>query len=300
MSESCDGLQVYLNDGETEGFVPASQAKVSVFDHGYLYGDGVFEGIRVYQGKIFRLAEHIERLYRSAHAIWLTIPMTKEEMSKVVIDACATNRIKDGYIRLVVSRGKGDLGLDPRKCPRPTIVCIADAIDLYPPELYEQGMEIITVSTRRNRPDALNPNIKSLNYLNNIIAKIEVIRAGKFEGLMLNAEGYVAEGTGDNIFIFSKGELITTPVYAGILEGITRGVVMEIAAELGIPVRERMMTLLDVYSAEECFLTGTGAEIVPVIKVDDRAIGEGKPGPVTAKLIARFRELTQQEGVPIE
>jgi len=226
--------------------------------------------------------------------------MDEEEMAQVVVSACRINQIRDGYVRLVVSRGKGDLGLDPRKCPVPTIVCIADTIDLYPPDLYKKGMEIITVSTRRNRPDALNPNIKSLNYLNNIIAKIEVIQAGKFEGLMLNSEGYVAEGTGDNIFILRGGELMTTPVYAGILEGITRGVVIEIATKMGISVHERVLTLLDVYGADECFLTGTGAEIVPVIKLDERAIGAGVPGAVTEQLIQRFRELTQEAGVPIE
>jgi len=300
MGDAPGGLQIYLRDGIRQGFVPEREANVSVFDHGYLYGDGVFEGIRAYHGRVFRLSEHIERLYRSAHAICLKIPMDEEEMAQVVVSACRINQIRDGYVRLVVSRGKGDLGLDPRKCPVPTIVCIADTIDLYPPDLYKKGMEIITVSTRRNRPDALNPNIKSLNYLNNIIAKIEVIQAGKFVGLMLNSEGYVAEGTGDNIFILRGGELMTTPVYAGILEGITRGVVIEIATKMGISVHERVLTLLDVYGADECFLTGTGAEIVPVIKLDERAIGAGVPGAVTEQLIQRFRELTQEAGVPIE
>lgn len=296
MGDRPDNLLIYL-DGK---LVPEPQAKVSVFDHGFLYGDGVFEGIRAYHGRVFRLQEHIDRLYRSAKAIALEVPVSREEMERLVVSTVKANNLRDAYIRLIVSRGKGDLGLDPRKCPKPSIVCIAGKIDLYPMELYEKGMEIITVTTRRNRPDALNPNIKSLNYLNNIIAKIEVTQAGKCEGLMLNAEGFVAEGTGDNIFIYTHSELRTPPAYAGILEGITRGVVFELAAKTGLTVKEQEMTLLDVYGAEECFLTGTGAEIIPVIKLDGRQIGKGKPGPVTLELIHEFREFTKVEGVPIE
>lgn len=300
MAERAGDLRIYMNDGVTEGLVAEKDARISVFDHGYLYGDGVFEGIRAYHGRVFRLREHIDRLYRSARAIWLEIPVGREEMEGIVVSTAKANNLEDGYIRLVVSRGKGDLGLDPRKCPKATIVCIAASIDLYPAELYEQGMKIITVSTRRNRPDALNPNIKSLNYLNNIIAKIEVIQAGMFEGLMLNAEGYVAEGTGDNIFTYDGKTLCTPPVYDGILEGVTRAVVIELAREMGLCVQERTMTLLDVYTTNECFLTGTGAEIIPVIELDKRTIGTGVPGPVTRELITRFRALTKQEGVPIE
>jgi branched-chain amino acid aminotransferase len=289
-------LLVWLN-GE---LVPKSQAKVSVFDHGFLYGDGVFEGIRAYNGKVFMLDEHLDRLYDSAKSIWLTIPLTKEQMRDAILQTLRANELRDAYIRVVVSRGEGDLGLDPRKCPKPNIVIITDRIELFPEELYERGIEMVTVSVRRNSPQALNPNIKSLNYLNNILAKIEAINAGKPEGLMLTLDGYVAEGTGENIFIVKRGELFTPPAYMGILKGITRQVVMKLAQEEGIPVHEAVLTLHDVYIADECFLTGTGAEIIPVVKLDGRVIGDGVPGPITKTLIQKFRQYTQQVGVPIE
>jgi branched-chain amino acid aminotransferase len=289
-------LLVWLN-GE---LVPKSQAKVSVFDHGFLYGDGVFEGIRAYNGKVFMLDEHLDRLYDSAKSIWLTIPLTKEQMRDAILQTLRANKLRDAYIRVVVSRGEGDLGLDPRKCPKPNIVIITDRIELFPEELYERGIEMVTVSVRRNSPQALNPNIKSLNYLNNILAKIEAINAGKPEGLMLTLDGYVAEGTGENIFIVKRGELFTPPAYMGILKGITRQVVMKLAKEEGIPVHEAVLTLHDVYIADECFLTGTGAEIIPVVKLDGRVIGDGVPGPITKTLIQKFRQYTQQVGVPIE
>ena len=289
-------LLVWLN-GE---LVQKSQAKVSVFDHGFLYGDGVFEGIRAYNGKVFMLDEHLDRLYNSAKSIWLTIPLTKEQMKDAILQTLRANKLRDAYIRVVVSRGEGDLGLDPRKCPKPNIVIITDKIELFPEELYERGIEMVTVSVRRNSPQALNPNIKSLNYLNNILAKIEAINADKPEGLMLTLDGYVAEGTGENIFIVKRGELLTPPAYMGILKGITRQVVMQLAKGEGVPVHEVVLTLYDVYTADECFITGTAAEIVPVVKLDGRTIGDGVPGPVTKTLIQKFRQYTQQVGVPIE
>ncbi|MCX7642307.1 MAG: branched-chain-amino-acid transaminase [Armatimonadetes bacterium] len=279
---------------------PKSQAKVSVFDHGFLYGDGVFEGIRSYNGRVFMLDEHLDRLYESAKSIWLTIPMTKEQMREAILQTLRANKLRDAYIRVIVSRGEGDLGLDPRKCQRPNIVIITDRIELFPSELYECGIEMVTVSVRRNSPQALNPNIKSLNYLNNILAKIEAINAGKPEGLMLTLDGYVAEGTGENIFIVKRGWLFTPPAHMGILKGITRQVVMKLASEMGHPVHEAVLTLHDVYNADECFITGTAAEIVPVVKLDGRTIGEGVPGPVTKALIQRFKAYTQQTGVPID
>ncbi len=289
-------LLVWIN-GE---LVPKSQAKVSVFDHGFLYGDGVFEGIRSYSGKVFMLDEHLDRLYESAKSIWLTIPMTKEQMKEAILQTLRANKLRDAYIRVIVSRGEGDLGLDPRKCPKPNVIIITDRIELFPEELYECGIEMVTVSVRRNSPQALNPNIKSLNYLNNILAKIEAINAGKPEGLMLTLDGYVAEGTGENIFIVKRKELFTPPAYMGILKGITRQVVMNLAREMGYPVHETVLTLHDVYTADECFITGTAAEIVPVVKLDGRTIGEGVPGPITKALIQKFRAYTQQVGVPIE
>ncbi|MCS7264633.1 MAG: branched-chain-amino-acid transaminase [Armatimonadetes bacterium] len=289
-------LLVWLN-GE---LVSKSQAKVSVFDHGFLYGDGVFEGIRAYNGKVFMLDEHIDRLYDSAKSIWLNIPMTKEEMKAAILQTLKVNGLRDAYIRVVVSRGEGDLGLDPRKCLKPNVVIITDKIELFPNELYERGIEMVTVSVRRNSPQALNPNIKSLNYLNNILAKIEAINAGKPEGLMLTLDGYVAEGTGENIFIVKRHELFTPPAYMGILKGITRKVVMDLSREIGYLVHEVVLTLHDVYTADECFITGTAAEIVPVVKVDGRVIGNGVPGSVTKALIQKFREYTQKFGVPID
>jgi branched-chain amino acid aminotransferase len=293
-------MKIYL-DGQ---FVSKEDAKVSVFDHGFLYGDGVFEGIRVYNRRIFRLEAHITRLYRSAKAIWLEPPHSPAEMTRIIQDTVRANELENGYIRAIISRGAGDLGLDPRKCPQPCVIVIADAIKLYPAEVYEHGMECITVATRRNRPDALNPAIKSLNYLNNILAKIECIRAGVPECVMLNDAGLVAECSGDNLFILTtdfrgRQELRTPPVTAGNLEGITRDAVLQIAEELGIACAERDMALFDVYSADEAFLTGTAAEVVPLTKLDDRKIGDGKPGNVTWKIIERYRALTQNEGDPV-
>jgi len=283
---------IYLN-GE---YVPRERAVVSVFDHGLLYGDGVFEGIRAYHGRVFKLKEHLDRLYDSARTVAMEIPLTKDEMQEVVLETLRRNNLRDAYIRLVVTRGVGDLGLDPRKCPKPFVFCITASIVLYPDELYEKGLSVITVSTRRNIPTACVPRVKSLNYLNNIYAKIEANLAGVPEAIMLNNEGYVAEATGDNIFIVKKGVLITPPAYVGILEGVTRNTVLDIAREKGIPAEENVFTLFDVYNADEVFLTGTAAEIIPVIKVDGRLIADGKPGNMTRELIAAFRELTKVDG----
>jgi len=280
--------------------VPDEEAVISVFDHGLLYGDGVFEGIRAYNGRVFRLAEHIRRLYESAHSILLAIPLSQEEMIKAVIDTVNANQLRDAYIRLVVTRGVGDLGMDPRKCKQAQVFIIADKITLYPVELYEKGLEVITVATRRNIAEALEPKIKSLNYLNNIHAKIEANRAGVLEALMLTNQGYICEGTGDNVFIYRRGELLTPPAYLGILEGITREAIIELAAREGIPLRDVPFTRHDLYVSEECFLTGTAAEVIPVIEVDQRLIGSGKPGPITKRLIKLFRDLTQNEGTPLE
>jgi len=279
--------------------VPENEAVLSVFDHGFLYGDGVFEGIRAYNGRVFRLEEHIRRLYESAHSIMLSIPYTQQEMIGAVVDTVNANNLRDAYIRLVVSRGVGDLGLDPRKCKKSTIVIIADKIVLYPDELYEKGLSVVTVATRRNLAEALDPKIKSLNYLNNILAKIEANRAGVLEALMISGQGYICEGTGDNIFIINRGRLITPPPHLGILVGITRDAVIELAEQEGITVHEVPFTRHDLYVADECFLTGTAAEIIPVIEADMRTIGSGKPGLLTRRLIKRFRELTQKEGTPL-
>jgi branched-chain amino acid aminotransferase len=271
-----------------------SEAKVSVFDHGLLYGDGVFEGIRAYGGKVFRLREHIDRLYESARHILLEIPMSREQMADEVVRTLQVNNKPDGYIRLIVTRGVGNLGLDPRKCAEPQVIIIVDDITLYPAEFYENGLEVVTASTIRNHPNALNPRIKSLNYLGSILARIEANRAGVQEAIMLNANGEVAECTADNIFLVKKGELRTPPPHAGILEGITRGAVLDLARAANIPVREMTLTRHDVFAADECFLTGTAAEIVPVVKCDGRPIGTGKPGPVTRQLRERFHQLTKQ------
>ncbi|HOM16259.1 MAG TPA: branched-chain-amino-acid transaminase [Thermoguttaceae bacterium] len=284
-------MKVFIN-GQ---FVPQEEAKISVFDHGLLYGDGVFEGIRSYNGKAFRLQEHLDRLWNSAKAIWLQIPMSKQEMAEAIQEALQLNGVRDGYIRVVVTRGVGTLGLDPNRCSSPQVIIIADKISLYPKEYYENGLEIVTVSTLRNHPAALSPRIKSLNYLNNILAKIEGLQAGCIEALMLNHKGEVAECTGDNIFLVRQGRLFTPPNDAGILEGITRAAVIQLARADGYEVFESPLTKHDVYIADECFLTGTAAEVVPVVKVDSRQIGDGKPGPITRRLIARFHELTQQE-----
>jgi branched-chain amino acid aminotransferase len=287
---------IYL-DGD---FVPKERALISVFDHGLLYGDGVFEGIRAYHGRVFKLDEHLDRLYDSARTIALEVPISKKEMEEVVLETLRRNDLSDAYIRLVVTRGVGDLGLDPRKCSQATVFCIAASIQLYPEELYQEGLAVITVSTRRNIPTACIPRVKSLNYLNNIYAKMEANLAGVSEAIMLNAEGYVAEATGDNIFIVKGGVLITPPTHVGILEGITRNAVMDLARRQGIPVEEKVFTLFDVYNADECFLTGTAAEIIPTVKVDGRLIADGKPGKITWELIAAFRELTKIDGTLIK
>jgi branched-chain amino acid aminotransferase len=274
-------------------------AKISVFDHGLLYGDGVFEGIRAYHGRVFRLREHIDRLFCSAKAILLNIPMSHAHLMRAVVEACRKNKIHDGYIRLVVTRGVGTLGLNPNRCKNPSVIIIADKIQLYPPAFYQKGMEIVTVPTTRNLHSALNPAIKSLNYLNNILAKIEANQAGCEEAVMLNAEGFVAECSGDNLFIVKKGALLTPPLSAGALYGITRGVVMELAEEEGLTVSEPNLTRYDLFNADECFLTGTGAEIVPVVKIDGRVVGTGKPGPITRKLEGEYHTLTKNSGEPI-
>jgi len=287
-------MKVYLNGT----LVDKKDAKISVFDHGYLYGDGVFEGIRSYNCLVFKLKEHIDRLFESAHSIMMSMPLTREEMTDAVIKTLKANNLQDGYIRIVVSRGPGDLGLDPRKCKdKATVVIITDTIALYPKKLYEKGMEIITVPTVRNIPEALNPQIKSLNYLNNILAKIEAVNAGYAEALMLDHLGYVAECTGDNIFLVKNDELYTPPQCMGTLRGITREAVLKIAAKLKIPAHEHVITRHELYIGDECFLTGTAAEIVPVVKVDGRSIGEGKPGKLTRKVMAEFGELTKTAGI---
>ncbi len=288
-------MEVYI-DGK---FYPKAEAKISVFDHGFLYGDGIFEGIRLYKGCVFRLDEHLERLEMSAKALCLNMPWTRKEISDIVCESCRRNKLTDGYIRLVVSRGFGDLGLSPKNCPTPSIICIADSIKLYPEELYTTGMKIITAPTRRVSPAALPPMIKSLNYLNNILAKMEAQQHGFHECLMLNEQGYVSECTGDNVFLIHKGKLITPASHAGALVGITRQVAIEVAQTLNIPVVETNITRYDVWNADECFLTGTAAEVIPVIEVDARTIGTGKPGPLTAKILTEFRKKASKEGTMI-
>jgi branched-chain amino acid aminotransferase len=280
-------------------FYNERDAKVSVFDHGFLYGDGVFEGLRAYHGRVFKLKDHIDRLFYSAKAILLEIPMSHAEISSAVIESCRANKIRDGYIRLVVTRGIGTLGLNPRTCKKPSVIVIADKIQVYPPELYSRGMEIATVPTVRNLHSALNPAVKSLNYLNNILAKIEANNAGVEEAVMLNAEGFVSECTADNLFIVKNGELLTPPLSAGALYGITRQTVIELARLGGLNVSEPNLTRYDLFCADECFLTGTGAEIMPVIKIDKRVIGSGKPGPITRKLVTEYHALTETSGEPI-
>ena len=279
--------------------IPKEEAKVSVYDHGLLYGDGVFEGIRSYNGKVFRLEQHLDRLYNSAQTIALKIPLSKEEMGEAVLKTLRANKLRDAYIRLVVTRGIGDLGLDPRKCPKPTIFIITDKIVLYPEEFYRNGLEVIVTKTKRNIKEALNPEIKSLNYLNNILARIEVNKAGMAEGIMTNVEGYVAEATADNIFIVRNEEVITPPTEMGALRGITREAVLKIAESLGIKTHELPFTAKELYEADECFLTGTAAEVIPVVKVDGKNIGNGKPGEITLKLREGFKKLTQREGTAI-
>jgi len=289
------GLQIYL-DGK---IVDESEAKVSVFDHGLLYGDGVFEGIRAYSGNVFRLQEHLQRLYDSARVIGLTIPMTRVEMEEAVLQTLRANQLRDGYIRLVVTRGRGDLGLDPRKCPRATVFIIASSITLYPQKYYDEGLKIITGATRRIGSDALSPRVKSLNYLNNIMAKIEGNNAGVPETLMLNRDGYVVECTGDNIFVVRDRQIVTPPAYLGALSGVTRSAVIEIAAQLKLSLKEEPFTLYEIYTADECFLSGSAAEVIPVVEIDGRMLGTGKPGPVFASILEEFRKLTTKDGTPI-
>lgn len=278
-------MKIYI-DGK---YYDKADAKVSVFDHGLLYGDGVFEGIRIYNGKVFRLKEHIERLYESAKAVLLEIPMTKEEMKAAVLDAVKANERKDGYIRLVITRGEGSLGLDPSSCKKATVIIIVSDIQLYPKEYYEKGIALVTVTSRRIPSECLDPRIKSLNYLNNIMAKLEAKQAGCLEAVMLNHQGFVAECTADNIFIVKEGRLLTPAAYHGALEGITRQTVMEIAEKISIKSEETTLAPYDLYTADECFMTGTGAEIVPVIKIDGRVIGNGMPGKITKVLWENFR-----------
>ena len=288
-------MEIYL-DGR---FVSEAEAKISIFDHGLLYGDGVFEGIRIYNGAIFKLDEHLNRLYGGAKAIMLAIPLAYDELKAVMLETTRRSGLADGYIRLVVTRGKGDLGLNPLKCPEPSIFIIASTISIYPEEVYRQGMKVVTVSTRRNLLEALNPRIKSLNYLNNVLATLEVNRTDAQEGLMLNADGYVTECIVDNFFLVDAGVVVTPPTSVGALKGVTRDTVMDLAREAGYPVEERMLTLHDVYVADEAFLTGTAAEIAPITTVDERLIGEGKPGPITTDLMAKFHAYAQTNGTPV-
>jgi len=292
---SADPLQIHI-DGE---FYPEGEAKISVFDHGLLYGDGVFEGIRFYKGRVFCLDEHITRLFDSAKAIHLEIPATREEVTQTVLDTIRRNELRDGYVRLIVTRGVGGLGLSPYRCERASIIAIASSIALYSPELYEKGLVLATCSTRRPNHDSLSPAVKSLNYLSNIMAKIEAMAAGAEEGVMLNAAGYVAECTGDNIFIVKNGIIYTPTVASGSLYGITRQVVIDLAREAGYRLEEIEMSRYDLYTADELFLTGTAAEVVPVTEYDRRAIGDGGPGPVTLELVEAYRNLVETTGAPI-
>ncbi|MEK3807734.1 MULTISPECIES: branched-chain-amino-acid transaminase [unclassified Metabacillus] len=287
---------IFLN----KEFVRKEDAKISVYDHGFLYGDGIFEGIRVYSGNIFRLKEHMKRLYESARSILLTMPYTQEELTDLTVKTVEKNGLDDAYIRLVVSRGVGDLGLDPYKCKEANVVIIVEPLSIFPKHLYETGIDIVTVPTRRNRPDVLSPKVKSLNYLNNVLVKIEAHLANVSEALMLNDQGYVAEGSADNVFIYKNNKLLTPPGYLGALEGVTRNVIIEIAAELGYDVREEPFTRHDVYTADEVFLTGTAAEVIAVVKVDGREIGEGKPGEHTNRLLEQFRKKVIEDGVKVE
>jgi branched-chain amino acid aminotransferase len=287
--------KIYI-DGK---FYSEANAKVSVFDHGLLYGDGIFEGIRFYNGRVFRLEEHLERLWDSARSICLDIPMTREKMTEALLETIRQNDLHDGYIRLLVTRGVGNLGLNPTQCKNPSVIIIAATIALYHEDFYRQGLNIVTVATRRSNPASLNPAVKSLNYLNNVMARIEANLAGADEALMLNDAGNVAECTADNVFIIKHGRIFTPPITAGALRGITRSIVFEIGAEFGINVAEAELTRHDIFVADECFLTGTAAEIVPVVKADSRLIGNGKPGPITKRIIARFREMTRETGTPI-
>jgi len=289
------GLVTYVNGS----FVPKDEAKISVYDHGYLYGDGVFEGIRVYGGRVFRLEQHLDRLFESARYLMLDIPLTRDELRAAILETVRRSALRDAYIRPVISRGVGDLGLDPRKCKTPTVVIIVDTIQLYPKDAYERGLRMITATTRKIRPDALSPQAKSLNYLSNIMARMEANQAGVDEAIMLNGEGYVCECSADNLFLVRENELWTPPAYLGILKGVTRGAVIELARELSIPLMEKVFTLHDIYTADECFLTGTGAEVGPVVEVDGRKIAEGRPGPISLRVMAAFRDLVRREGTPV-
>ncbi len=288
-------MKIYM-DGK---FVDAADANISVFDHGLLYGDGIFEGIRLYEGNVFRLEQHLERLWYSAKAILLDIPVSRAEMAAAVCESCRQNGLRDGYIRLVVTRGVGDLGLAPWLCTKPTVFIIADRINLYPPDTYSTGLSIVTVPTRRVSPAALPPAVKSLNYLNNILAKIEARQAGALEAVMLNEQGFVAECTGDNIFIIHKGRLLTPAVQEGALRGVTRDTICDIARDLELPLTETHLTRYDFWNADECFLTGTAAEVIPVVKLDGRLIGAGKPGPVGHRILAEFHRRVLTEGTRI-
>lgn len=289
-------MEIYL-DGR---FVSEADASISVFDHGLLYGDGIFEGIRVYNRRVFKLDEHLNRLYGGAKAIMLAAPLSVDDLKAAIVETVRRNDLTDGYVRLVVTRGKGDLGLNPLKCPKPTIFIIASTISIYPDDVYHQGMKVVTVSTRRNSIEALNPRMKSLNYLNNVMATLEVNRSDAQEGLMLNADGYVTECIVDNLFLVDQGVVVTPPTSSGALKGITRDTVMELAVEAGYRVDERVLTLHDVYVADEAFLTGTAAEIAPITNVDERLIGSGQPGPITADLMKRFHDYARSNGTPID
>src|SRR5947199_542757 len=288
-------LRIYI-DGR---FYSEADAKVSVFDHGLLYGDGIFEGIRFYNGRVFRLEEHLERLWDSARSLCLEVPMTRQQMNEALLDTIRKNDLHDGYIRLVITRGVGNLGLNPEQCKNPSVIIIAATIALYHEDFYQKGLNIVTVATRRSNPASLNPAVKSLNYLNNVMARIEANLAGADEALMLNDQGNVAECTADNVFIIKHGQIFTPPIAAGALRGITRSVVFDIAAETGLKIAETGITRHDVFIADECFLTGTAAEIIPVVTADGRVIGNGKPGPISTRMIGLFRELTSETGTPI-
>lgn len=286
---------VYVNGR----FVSKEEASVSVFDHGFLYGDGVFEGIRAYNGRIFKLDAHVNRLFESAKTLGIQIPLSPKEMAQAIVETVRRTGLRDAYIRPVVSRGAGDLGIDPRKCPRPTVIIIVDTIQLYPAEAYRKGLRMITTSTRQRPVDVLNPRIKTCNYLNNILARMEVNLVGVDEGLMLTTQGYVAECTADNIFIVKASRVLTPPPHLGILQGVTRSTVLDLCGQLGIPAAEQILTLHDMYGADEAFLTGTGAELGPVVELDGRKIGIGQPGPVTLRILAAFRDLAAREGTPV-
>jgi branched-chain amino acid aminotransferase len=294
-TSAAKSLQIYV-DGE---FFDQADAKISVFDHGLLYGDGIFEGIRFYNGRVFRMEAHMDRLWESARSICLEIPISRQEMDEALLETIRQNNLRDGYVRLIVTRGVGNLGLNPVQCKRPSIIIIASTIALYSEETYRRGLTVVTVPTRRMGPATLNPAIKSLNYLNNVLARIEANLANADEALMLNDAGNIAECTADNVFVVKRGQIMTPPITAGALRGITRSVVFDIAGELDIRISEPELTRHDLYIADEAFLTGTAAEVIPMIKVDGRSIGDGKPGPITKRTIARFRELTRETGTPI-